>query len=339
MNVSEHFNLIRHNTFGIEAHCRRFVEYGSADELAEVARLLADSPAEPCLHIGGGSNLLFTKDFDGTILHSTISTFETLDQGDETLVRAGAGWNWDELVAKTIGLGLYGLENLSYIPGEAGASAVQNIGAYGSEAADTIRAVEAVDLKSGEKRVFKAEECEYGYRSSVFKTSLRGRYAVTHVHYALNKTFKPNFSYAALAREIAARGIDPERVTAAEVREVVTAVRRAKLPDPQDVGSAGSFFMNPVVSQDCYAQLKSQHPDMTGYPTDGGVKLSAGWLIDRAGWKGYRRGDAGVYPHQALVLVNYGRATGTDIARLAADIQADVKAKFGVDIEPEVNFF
>ena len=339
MHISDQFNPIHRNTFGIEAHCRRFVEYETADELAEVTRLLADTPHEPWLHIGGGSNLLFTKDFDGTILHSTIATFETIDKGNETLVRVGAGWNWDKLVAKTIELGLYGLENLSYIPGEAGASAVQNIGAYGSEAADTIRAVETVDLKSGEKRVFKADECEYGYRHSVFKTSLRGRYAVTHVHYALKKTFKPNFSYAALAREIAARGKDPEHVTAGEVREVVTAVRRAKLPDPQDVGSAGSFFMNPVVSQDCYEQVLAQHPDLTAYPTYPGVKLPAGWLIARAGWKGYRRGDAGVYPHQALVLVNYGRATGQDIATLAADIQADVKAKFGVDIVPEVNFF
>lgn len=338
MTTRYDYSLLPHNTFGIDVRCREFVEYASVDELrALLPRLKA---GERWLHIGGGSNLLFTGDFAGIILHSAIMGLETThDDGTHCLLRAGAGEIWDELVARCVENGLYGLENLSLIPGETGAAAVQNIGAYGVEAGALIESVETVEVETGRLRVFPNADCRYAYRSSVFKHELKGKYIVTHVNFRLSRSFKPDLGYAALRREIEARCIKPDDLTAAQLREIIIEVRRAKLPDPAETGSAGSFFMNPVVTREKFEALLARYPAMPHYPQpDGGVKIPAGWMIEQCGWKGRALGAAGVYEKQALVLVNLGGAKGGDIVKLSEAVRHDVKAKFGIDITPEANF-
>jgi len=339
MKDLRNYSLLRHNTFGIDARCRRFVEYVTEDELLSVLSTLAETPESPVLHIGEGSNLLFTKDFEGTVLHSAIKGLDVVEEEeDHVLVRAGAGENWDGFVTKTLRRGFYGLENLSLIPGEVGASAVQNIGAYGAEVGRFITSVETIELATGRKRVFAAEECEYAYRSSVFKHAEKGKYIVTYVTFRLSKHFSSDVTYAALAREIEARGLEAKSVSAEVLRTLVCEIRRAKLPDPQETGSAGSFFMNPVVTVEKFREWQEAYPRIPHYEVPGGVKVPAGWLIQESGWKGRRLGAAGVWPLQALVLVNLGGATGADIVRLSEAIRRDVADLFGVELRPEVNF-
>lgn len=329
-------SLLHHNTFGIDAQCRRFTEYRDVDTLRELLRQLR---GEKWLHIGGGSNLLFVGDYDGVVLHSLIDDCETVrEEGDTVWVRAGAGLVWDDFVAWTVVAGLHGLENLSLIPGEVGASAVQNIGAYGVEAGDFIDTVEVVDTATGERSQFPASECRYAYRNSLFKHEWKGKYVVTHVTYRLSRTFSPDLEYAAIRRAMEERGWTADCMTAGRLRALVMEIRKAKLPDPAVMGSAGSFFMNPVVSEDCYRRLAALYPQMPHYPAAGGVKIPAGWLIEQCGWKGKSMGRAGVYARQALVLVNLGGATGEDIARLSDAVCADVEKKFGIRIVPEANF-
>lgn len=273
--------------------------------------------------------MLFTRDFDGTILHSAIRGIEV--NGD--LVRVGAGVVWDEFVEWTVQNGWSGVENLSLIPGEVGASAVQNIGAYGVEAKDVIERVECIDLTDGSSRVFTNAECKYSYRQSIFKNEVRGRYAVTYVTYRLSRTFTPRLDYGNIRASLSA---DTE-VTPRLVRDTIIGIRRAKLPDPDVQGNAGSFFMNPVVSRDQFLQIQAQYPQMPYYEVEGGVKIPAGWMIEQCGWKGKALGKAAVHDRQALVLVNLGGATGTDILRLCNAIRQSVNEKFNIDIHPEVN--
>lgn len=335
----EHFNysLLPHNTFHIEARCRRYVEYDSEDELRKILPSLTH---ERFLHIGGGSNLLFLQDFPGTILHSAIRSVDIVkSEGDDVWVRAGAGIEWDQFVEYCIHHGLYGLENLSLIPGEVGASAVQNIGAYGVEAADLLTLVETIDVTTGEIESMRAEECQYGYRTSIFKNSLRGKRFVTHVTYKLSRRFVPRLDYAALRRELEARGLSEYVLTAADLRRVIIDVRREKLPEPSETGSAGSFFVNPVVNREHFERLLAAYPEMPHYLLpDGSVKIPAGWLIQQAGWRGRQLGRAGVWPKQALVLTNLGGATGKDILALSDAICTDVEKAFGIVLQPEVNF-
>ena len=330
------FSLKNYNTFGIDAACSRFVEYDSVEALQS---LLPEVVAGgKWMHIGGGSNLLFTRNFEGTILHSRICGIEEVRRDAETVwVRVGAGEVWDDWVSEAVCRGYYGLENLSLIPGEVGASAVQNIGAYGAEAGQFIETVETVEVATGQRRSFAGEDCGYGYRSSIFKKALRGLHVVTHVVFRLSLRFVPQLSYRALAAEVERRGICPASLTAEGLRGLIIEVRRSKLPDPSDLGSAGSFFMNPVVSAEKCASLLEQFPTMPHFPVEGGVKVPAGWLIEQCGWKGRRVGHAGVYEKQALVLVNHGGATGAEIWSLAQQIQADVQEKFGIAIHPEAN--
>lgn len=331
--ITEHrdFQLRPYNTFGIEARAAEFIDYTDARDLSDIFPLAG---VARWLHIGGGSNLLFTRDYDGLVLHSSTTGVEVVAEDDETVdVRACAGLGWDDFVSMCVGRGWTGAENLSLIPGEVGASAVQNIGAYGVEACDLIRRVETFDTENRCHRTFEAAECGYSYRDSRFKHEKQ--YIVTHVTYRLYKRFKPDLSYGNLSSIFAGQ---EDRLTPAALREAVIGVRRAKLPDPEVTGNAGSFFMNPVVSEDKYRQLLSVYPSMPAYKVAGGVKLPAGWLIDRCGWKGRSLGRAGVHPKQALVLVNLGGATAEDIMRLAATIEADVADKFGVAIKPEVNY-
>lgn len=331
--ITEHrdFQLRPYNTFGIEARAAEFIDYTDARDLSDIFPLAG---VARWLHIGGGSNLLFTRDYDGLVLHSSATGVEVVAEDDETVdVRACAGLGWDDFVSMCVGRGWTGAENLSLIPGEVGASAVQNIGAYGVEACDLIRRVETFDTENRSHRTFEAAECGYSYRDSRFKHERQ--YIVTHVTYRLSKRFKPDLSYGNLSSIFAGQ---EDRLTPAALREAVIGIRRAKLPDPEVTGNAGSFFMNPVVSEDKYRQLLSVYPSMPAYKVAGGVKLPAGWLIDRCGWKGRSLGRAGVHPMQALVLVNLGGATAEDIMRLAATIEADVADKFGVAIKPEVNY-
>lgn len=336
MRIEENYSLLKHNTFGIDAKCRRFVEFETVEEACQVADMLNDD--EPLLIIGEGSNLLLTADFNGVVVHSAIKGLEATETGDgDILLKAGSGDNWDGVVAYCVENGWRGAENLSLIPGEVGASAVQNIGAYGAEVKDLIVEVEAVEIATGEVRTFKNEACEYGYRESRFKHDWKNHYLMTHVTYRLKRDDAPlNVAYGNIRAELDKRHI--AEPTLKQLREVIIAIREEKLPDPKVEGNAGSFFMNPVVERSVYEALHEQYPDMPHYYIDENhEKVPAGWLIDQCGWKGRTLGRAGVHGKQALVLVNRGGATGADVVRLCETICQDVKAKFGISIRPEVN--
>ncbi|MGN1262691.1 MAG: UDP-N-acetylmuramate dehydrogenase [Prevotella sp.] len=334
MKDLDNYPLLAHNTFGMDVSCRRFVEFASVEELLGV--LPEVSSDSPLLVIGGGSNLLFLDDFGGTVLHSAVKGIEAEPCEGGVLLRCGSGETWDDVVAYAVAHGWYGMENLSLIPGEVGASAVQNIGAYGVEAKDVIENVETVDLTTGERRVIGAAECDYGYRRSRFKTEWRGRFVITHVTYRLSRFFVPRLDYGNIRDVLARRGVTvPD---AAAVRDAVIEIRREKLPDPAVEGNAGSFFMNPVVGRDVFERISRSHGDVPHYDVDDAhVKIPAGWMIDRCGWKGRSLGNAGVHDRQALVLVNRGGATGRDVLALCDAIRSDVKREFGVEINPEVN--
>ena len=336
MNIQHNYPLLAHNTFGMDVEASVFVEYESVTELKEIL-LHQLCPEGKWLHIGGGSNLLFTGDFDGMILHSAIKGFEVVSENeDEVLVRAGAGEVWDDFVAYTVEKGWYGAENLSLIPGEVGASAVQNIGAYGVEAKDLIVKVDTLEVETGKERVFGNEECGYAYRESVFKHALKGKYIVTHVTYRLSKHPSYRLDYGNVRAELEKRGCE---LTLENVRQTIIDIRESKLPDPKVQGNAGSFFMNPIVPRPLFEELLGKYPSMPFYEVDAErVKIPAAWMIDQCGWKGKQLGRAGVHNKQALVLVNCGGATGQEIIALSEEIQRSVLDKFGVRISPEVNF-
>ena len=325
------YSLKEYNTFGIDAKCSRFLEYESVDEAQMVAQILREA-ATPYIIIGGGSNLLLTKDYEGIVVHSAMKGVVF----DDGRMSCGSGEIWDDMVALAIRNGLYGMENLSLIPGDVGASAVQNIGAYGAEAKDLIAEVEAVEIASGQVVTLRGEDCGYGYRESKFKHEWKNKYLITHVTYQFSTTFVPHLDYGNIRAELERKGI--ENPTAQQVRDTIIEIREAKLPDPKVTGNAGSFFMNPIVSRAVYEALITQYEGMPHYEVDADhIKIPAGWMIDQCGWKGKSLGRAGVHDKQALVLVNRGGATGAEIVTLCETIQADVKAKFGIDIYPEVN--
>ncbi|MBF1471446.1 MAG: UDP-N-acetylmuramate dehydrogenase [Prevotella pallens] len=328
----ENYSLLRHNTFGIDAKCKRFIEYSSVEEAQQVAGMITDAD-RPLLILGGGSNLLLTGDYNGTVLHSGI---RFLEQTDECHVRCGSGFIWDDVVDYCVANNLYGAENLSIIPGEVGASAVQNIGAYGAEAKDLIECVEAVEIETGQICRFTNTECAYSYRQSKFKHAWKNRFLITAVTYKLSKTYNPKLDYGNIRVALAAKGID--NPTAMQLRETIIDIRNAKLPDPKVLGNAGSFFMNPVVPTHKYNQLAQQYVGMPHYTIDSEYeKIPAGWLIEQCGWKGKALGKAAVHNKQALVLVNCGGATGSEVVQLYKTIQHDVKQKFDIEIKPEVN--
>ena len=328
------YSLLPHNTFRLDVKAARFMEYSSEEELT--AFLASGGLTSPYLHIGGGSNLLFLSDYPGLVLHSSVKGVETVAETDERVeLRVGSGVVWDDFVAYTVEKGLYGAENLSLIPGEVGASAVQNIGAYGVEVKDLVVSVDAVEAATGKKRRFTREECRYAYRDSIFKKELKGRYFVTYVTYRLSKLPVFHLDYGNVRAELEKDGMEP---TLANVRRVIAAIRSNKLPDPKVTGNAGSFFMNPVVSQEQFDRLQTEYSEMPSYRLDGNrVKIPAGWLIERCGWKGKALGPAAVHDRQALVLVNRGGATGRDVLRLADEVARSVKERFGIEISPEVN--
>ena len=319
------YSLKGHNTFGLEAKCERFLEFATVEEAQQVAEIIRKAD-RPYIIIGGGSNLLLTKDYEGIVVRSDILGIQI--DGDR--MTCGSGEVFDEMVEASLMAGLYGLENLSLIPGDVGASAVQNIGAYGVEAKDYIETIEAVEIATGRVVNIQAKDCGYGYRQSRFKQEWKDRYLITHVTYRLSTTFKPHLDYGVLKQVK-----DP---TPQELRQTIIDIRQAKLPDPKVVGNAGSFFMNPVVSREHYETLAAQYPDMPHYDvSDTQVKIPAGWMIEQCGWKGKCLGRAGVHEKQALVLVNLGGATGQEIVGLCETIRHDVKEKFGIELKPEVN--
>ncbi len=331
MTIRDNCSLADRNTFGMDVRANCLIDWATTDELKNA---LLDIE-KPVLMIGGGSNLLFMGDFRGTVLHSTISTIEIIGSTDDHVyVKAGAGVVWDDFVAWCAINGFWGVENLSAIPGEVGASAVQNIGAYGAEAKDVIDTVQTICLADGTERDFSKAECRYGYRQSIFKNELKGQYAVAYVIYTLSKVPQPKLGYGALEQEVERLG----GPTLSNIRQAVISIRNSKLPDPKVLGNAGSFFMNPVVSEQEFNIIRSNYPDVPSYPAPGGIKVPAGWLIEKTGWKGRSLGSAAVYDKQALVLVNKGGATGADVKRLADTIIADVKQKFGITLSTEVNY-
>lgn len=328
----EKYNLKEQNTFGMEVSCACFIEYDSVEELKSID---FDSLPKPIVSIGEGSNLLFTKDFSGTILRSKVSYIKYFDVGaDSVPVAVGAGVKWDDFVAKACADGLWGAENLSLIPGTAGAAAVQNIGAYGAEAKDIIAGVTCFDLNTKEKVSFKTEALGYGYRDSVFKQpEFKGRYIITGVLFKLSRKPMPNVTYKGVAEALGGKAPESPQ----EVRDAIISIRRKKLPDPAEIGSAGSFFKNPVVSAACFAQIAAGYETVPHYVLDGGfIKIPAAWLIDNAGAKSFTRGQASLYANQPLVIVNNGGAAPEDVLALESDIINAVKAKFGIELSPEV---
>ena len=342
-------DLTKMNTFGMKVKAKCFIEY---DSIADLVDIEFEELARPVLHIGGGSNLLFTDDFKGTVLHSGIDFIEILDEcqkdcpDNTVLVSVGAGVVFDDFCGWAAKEGLWGVENLSYIPGEVGASAVQNIGAYGVEVKDVIRKVYCYDTVEEEFVGFDVDECEYGYRDSVFKNpEIKGRYVVTHVVFALSREPKPRLDYGHLADAVASAARNEDPVTPSLIRKVIIKVRKEKLPEPSVMGSAGSFFKNPVVSRECFNRIESvakaalgpdykvPHYDLE----DGTVKVPAAWMIEQCGWKGRRSGGAAVYEKQPLVIVNYtGDAYPEEIISLEKRVIASVKDRFGVELYPEV---
>lgn len=335
MRFYQHHSLKKYNTFGLDVYAGYFVEYSSKDELSEILNSEVVRKNQ-LLAIGQGSNLLFLGDFDGVIVHSALKGITLIEESeDSVMLEVGSGVVWDDLVEYCVQHGWHGIENLSLIPGEVGASAIQNIGAYGVELKDVLQKVKAVRIADGETKIFTCEDCRYGYRESIFKKELKGQYIILSIVIKLSKKQVFNLTYHHLEKEVLQRG----EINLRNVRDTIIAIREAKLPNPKKIGNAGSFFMNPVVNRKKFEDLQSAYPQIPHYfVSDTREKIPAAWLIEQCGWKGKRVGNVGVYAHQALVLVNYGDAKGQEIADLACQIQADVDAKFGIKLIPEVNF-
>jgi UDP-N-acetylmuramate dehydrogenase len=331
--VQHNINLKPYNTFGIEANATSFAAFSSVESLHE----LISANTRPLLILGGGSNILLTKDFDGLVLKNELKGIELINPADNSvLVRSAAGETWHELVLFSISHNLGGIENLSLIPGSVGAAPMQNIGAYGVEVKDVFHELEAYEMATGKIKKFSAEKCKFGYRESVFKQELKGQYIITSVTLKLTKDPTLNTSYGAINDELKAKGIT--NPTIRDVSNAVISIRQSKLPDPKKIGNSGSFFKNPVISKTQFEQLKSKFPAIVSYPVDAQhVKLAAGWLIENAGWKGKTIGNYGVHKNQALVLVNYGGAAGSDIYELSEAILRSVRNLYGVSLEREVN--
>jgi UDP-N-acetylmuramate dehydrogenase len=323
------------NTFGIDVNANRFATFSSVEELKSL--LTQKQANEPLLILGGGSNLLLTKSFEGLVLKNEIKGFELISENEENvIVESGAGEIWHQFVMNCIENGFAGLENLSLIPGSVGASPMQNIGAYGVEIKDVFEYLDAFEISTGQMRRFKREDCEFGYRESVFKNIYKDRFVICKVAFKLSKNPKINTSYGAIESELQKMGIlEP---TIRDVSNAVIAIRQSKLPDPAVLGNAGSFFKNPVVDERIIEEIKKTYPDVPNYPAEiGKRKLAAGWLIETAGWKGKVVDTCGVHKLQALVLVNYGGSTGKQVYDLSTQIIEDIKSKFGVTLEREVN--
>ena len=333
MIVQINQSLAKLNTFGIDQKASRLIWAHSADEISNYVK----HHGAPALVLGGGSNMLLTKDVEGDVLKVDIHGRRVVFEDDDKVhIRFGAGENWHEVVLWTLMQGLGGIENLSLIPGNCGTAPVQNIGAYGVELKDVFVNCEGVMVEDGSFFKIDKETAQFGYRNSVFKNELKGKAIITRVTLELTKrNHHIRTDYGAIAAELEKMGITEPKPK--QISDVVVGIRKSKLPDPKEIGNSGSFFKNPVVSEEKAAELAERFPNMPSYPAPGGIKLAAGWIIDECGWKGYRKDDAGVHKNQALVLVNYGQAKGDEIFSLAKAIMDDVYNRFGIQLEPEVN--
>ncbi|WP_085721734.1 MULTISPECIES: UDP-N-acetylmuramate dehydrogenase [unclassified Pseudomonas] len=333
----EQVSLKPYNTFGIDVKARYFTQ-AHDDQEVRLALAQAQQGGVPVLVIGGGSNLLLTRDIDALVLHMASRGRRVLgDDGERIVVEAEAGEPWHPFVQWTLAQGYCGLENLSLIPGTVGAAPMQNVGAYGVEIKDVFVGLTALDRETGELRDFGLAECAFGYRDSLFKRN-PGRWLILRVRFALSRTLQAHLDYGPVRQRLAEQGVTEP--TAQAISEAICSIRREKLPDPAELGNAGSFFKNPVVSAELVERIRAQYPGVVAYPqADGQVKLAAGWLIEQAGWKGHREGDAGVHRLQSLVLVNYGQASGAQMHALACRIQADILERFGVELEMEPNLY
>ncbi|MEY2941549.1 MAG: UDP-N-acetylmuramate dehydrogenase [Bacteroidota bacterium] len=331
------FSLREYNTFGIEVEARQFVEISSIDEYISL-RKSGEYAHLPHLFLGGGSNVLLTKAQEALVVKISIPGISVVkEDADFVWLKGGAGVVWDEFVQFAVNHGWSGLENLSLIPGTVGAAPMQNIGAYGAEIKDTFESLEALNLQTLALEVFDAKACAFGYRESFFKRAGKGQYLISSVTFKLSKKPSVKTSYGAIQEVLAAKGITQPSIR--EVADAVIEIRKSKLPDPKEIGNSGSFFKNPTVSASEASRLLVEFPGIPHYPVEGStdVKFPAGWFIEKAGWKGFRRGDAGVHAKQALVLVNYGAATGAEILALSEEIKQSIKDTFGVALETEVN--
>ena len=346
MQIQENFSLKPYNTFRIDAKARYFSTFSDVDQLTEL--ITHDSPLtthEPMaigtqstpFILGGGSNILFTKDFDGLVLKNEVKGIEKIREDNEYIyISAGAGENWHQFVMFCIKNNWAGVENLSLIPGNVGATPMQNIGAYGVEVKEVFHELKACHLHEKVNYTFGLNDCQFGYRDSVFKNKYKDQFVITEVTYRLKKAPEYNTSYGAVSQELEKMGVTDLSIAA--ISQAVINLRSSKLPDPAMIGNAGSFFKNPSISKTQFEKLKSEFPNIVGYKNDNGtIKLAAGWLIEQCGWKGYRKGDAGCHQKQALVLVNYGNASGKEIYDLSEEIRQSVKEKFEVELEREVN--
>lgn len=336
MMLQPDFSLKPYNTFGLDVKAKFFARFESTDELLQLLRL-PTLKEEPLLILGGGSNLLFTQDFDGVVLQNGIKGIEVvLEEEEHVYLKAGGGEVWHEFVLYTLQHNLGGLENLSLIPGTVGAAPLQNIGAYGVELKDVFHELEAVHLETGDIQLFDGEACQFGYRESVFKNEHKGMFIVTAVTFRLHKVHQLNTSYGALKSTLAEMQV--QEPTIQDVSAAVCQIRSSKLPDPAKIGNAGSFFKNPELPIALFEALRQQYPDIPAYPvSETKIKIPAGWLIEQCGWKGKVIGNVGVHKDQALVLVNYGGGSGGQIKSLAYDIIQSVEEKFGIRLHPEVN--
>jgi UDP-N-acetylmuramate dehydrogenase len=331
--VFEHYSLKNRNTFGLEVTCRDFFEATGVRDLLAFFQKGLGSDARFMI-IGEGSNILFTQDYEGTIIHPDLRGTEIVSETDDKiLISAQAGENWDDFVKYCVKKNWSGLENLSFIPGTVGSSPVQNIGAYGVEAKDRIHEVEGYFIESGEHRIFPNHECRFAYRNSIFKHELKNRFLITSVTFSLDKHPRFELSYGPVENEFLKKPLQ----NLSSLRQTIIEIRKSKLPDPSKLGNAGSFFKNPVISNSDFQILQSRFPEIPSYPAGAGLtKIPAAWLIERAGWRGVREGNTGTYPSQPLVIVNYGKATGKEIYGFAGKISASVKEIFGIQLEMEV---
>lgn len=335
MVVQRRFPLKDHNSFGLDVRASAFVQVRSFEDLLAAVDLAIGSYPKFAV-LGGGSNVLFTGDFDGLVIQMGLRGVRIVRQDERSVwIEACAGEDWADLVRLCVDRGWWGLENLSLIPGTVGGAPVQNLGAYGAELKDVLSAVKGLDLRSGSLRVLARDECEFGYRTSIFKEKLFQKFVVTSVLLQVSKEPKVRTQYEGLAKELG--GLPSEKISVRDVAEAVCRLRRAKLPDPKEIGNAGSFFRNPEIPEAAFEELRSRYPAVPGFPVGSGrIRVPAGWLIEQCGWKGRRLGNAGIYEKHALVIVNLGGATGKEILSLAHEVRASVQDRFGIRLEPEV---
>ncbi|PJC60020.1 MAG: UDP-N-acetylenolpyruvoylglucosamine reductase [Ignavibacteria bacterium CG_4_9_14_0_2_um_filter_37_13] len=334
MNFQENYNLQKKNTFGLRLFAKYFCEVFSITELKKV---LEQFKGEKILLLGSGSNILFTKNFDGLVLQfNQKGIYKIEEDRDSVLLEVFAGELWDDFVSYCVGNNFYGVENLSLIPGTVGAAPIQNIGAYGQEVKDTFFALNGIYLTDSSEKTFIKHDCNFGYRTTIFKNELKNKFIITSVLFRLQKNFELNTHYGSIEQEL--KSIGKKNPTLADIRNIVIKIRNDKLPDPKVLGNSGSFFKNPEIEKNHYAKLKAGFPSLKGFPTsEDTIKIPAGWLIEQCGWKGKRTGNVGVHEHQALVLVNYGKADGNEVLQLSQKIKEDVYQKFEIQLEEEVN--